>query len=87
MTHSAERQPSRKNREAPKPPVQSNVSTPNSDVKFVSSRQKRESLEDLTQMNSKKRSEVKRSSSNHGSRPSGMFASRILIIMLTAIFF
>ena len=78
-THSAERQPSRKNREAPKPPVQStsstnnrsNTSTPNSDVKFVSSRQ-RESLEDLTQMNSKKRSEVKRSSSNHGSRPSGM---------------
>ena len=76
-THSAERQPSRKNREAPKPPVQttanrSNTSTPNSDVKFVSSRQ-RESLEDLTQMNSKKRSEVKRSSSNHGSRPSGMW--------------
>jgi len=46
------------------------VSTPNSDVKFVASRQ-RESMEDLTQMNSKKRSEVKRSSSNHGSRPSG----------------
>ena len=71
-THSAERQPSRKNREAPKPPgTHSNVSTPNSDVKFVASRQ-RESMEDLTQMNSKKRSEVKRSSSNHGSRPSGM---------------
>ena len=78
-THSAERQPSRKNREAPKPPgtTQSNVSTPNSDVKFVASRQ-RESMEDLTQMNSKKRSEVKRSSSNHGSRPSGMLNCQIL---------
>ena len=69
-SHSAERQPSRKNREAPKPPMQSNVSTPNSEIKFVSSRY-RESMEDLTQMNSKTRNEVKRSSSNHGTRPSG----------------
>ena len=57
-THSAERQPSRKSREAPKPPN-------------VVNRQREPSLEDLTQMTSKKRSEVKRSSSNHGSRPSG----------------
>lgn len=70
-SHSAERQPSRKNREAPKPPV-SNVSTPSSDIKFVGARQ-RESMEDLTQMSSKKRNEVKRSSSNHGTRPSGNF--------------
>ena len=74
-SHSAERQPSRKDRAAPQPPIvrnpESAVSTPSSDIKFVSSRH-RESLEDLTKMTSKKRSEVKRSSSNHGTRPSGM---------------
>ena len=72
-SQSAERQPSRKNREAPKPPIQmtSNVSTPNSEIKFVSSRLKRESIDDLAQSNDKKRNDVKRSSSNHGTRPSG----------------
>ena len=67
---SVERGPSKKNHPAPKPPI-SNVSTPSSEVKFVSSRAREPSLEDLTKMSNKKRSEVKRSSSNHGTRPSG----------------
>jgi hypothetical protein len=33
-------------------------------------------MEDLTQMNGKKRSEVKRSSSNHGTRPSGKLKAK-----------
>merc|ERR1711983_642939 len=70
-SHSVERGPSKKN-PAPKPPTNSsNVSTPSSEVKFVSSRAREPSLEDLTQMSNKKRNEVKRSSSNHGTRPSG----------------
>ena len=71
-SHSVERGPSKKN-PAPKPPITSNVSTPSSEVKFVSSRAREPSLEDLTKMSNKKRNEVKRSSSNHGTRPSGKY--------------
>jgi hypothetical protein len=68
----------RKAREAPKPPTNQNspsLSKPvNPDVKLLTSRH-RESLEDLTQMETRRRrnsnAEVKRSSSNHGVRPSG----------------
>merc|ERR1712062_114873 len=48
-----------------------------SEVKFVSSRAREPSLEDLTQMSNKKRNEVKRSSSNHGTRPSGFDSSHV----------
>ena len=73
----------RKAREAPKPPTNQNSPSPvktgaaqpvNPDVKLLTSRH-RESLEDLTQMETRRRrnsnAEVKRSSSNHGVRPSG----------------
>ena len=86
-SHSVERGPSKKN-PAPKPPTNSsNVSTPSSEVKFVSSRAREPSLEDLTQMSNKKRNEVKRSSSNHGTRPSGNIcqaANRNRVTILSA---
>ena len=53
--------------EAPKPPglvKQPSQKTPNN-----GSFQKRESLEDLTQMDVKRRNEIKRSASNSGNRP------------------
>ena len=86
-SHSVERGPSKKN-PAPKPPTNSsNVSTPSSEVKFVSSRAREPSLEDLTQMSNKKRNEVKRSSSNHGTRPSGNIPNILsLQILLKDIF-
>lgn len=52
--------------EAPKPPGLSKTpsqKTPNESF------HKRESLEDLTQMDVKRRNEIKRSASNHGNRP------------------
>jgi hypothetical protein len=73
-THSAERQPSRKSREAPKPPGAASTPPPVDSIQFMGSRQ-RESMEDLTDMDGRKRNEVKRSSSNHGTRPSGMYLS------------
>ncbi len=76
VSHSAERAPSRKSREAPKPPVVKNEpnrarENSSADIRFVSSRARESSMEDLTQMDGRRRNEVKRSSSNHGTRPSG----------------
>ena len=52
--------------EAPKPPGL--AKTPSQRVQNTESFHKRESLEDLTQMDSKRRNDVKRSASNHGNR-------------------
>ena len=56
----------------------------NPDVKLLTSRH-RESLEDLTQMESRRHRsgnvEIKRSSSNHGVRPSGMLDANLIVIL------
>ena len=52
--------------EAPKPP---GISKNPSQITQKESFHKRESLEDLTQMDVKRRNEIKRSASNHGNRP------------------
>merc|ERR1712226_573623 len=57
--------------EAPKPPGL--AKTPSQRVQNKESFHKRESLEDLTQMDSKRRNDVKRSASNHGNRPAQGF--------------
>ena len=67
--------------EAPKPPGL--VKTPSQKTPNNDSFQKRESLEDLTQMDVKRRNEIKRSASNHGNRPAqGMLESRENLLLL-----
>ena len=53
--------------EAPKPPGL--AKTPSQKTPNAESFHARESLEDLTQMDVKRRNEIKRSASNHGNRP------------------
>lgn len=53
--------------EAPKPPGLSK--TPSQKTANNEAFHKRESLEDLTQMDVRRRNEIKRSASNHGNRP------------------
>ena len=53
--------------EAPKPPGL--VKTPSQKTPNAESFHARESLEDLTQMDVKRRNDIKRSASNHGNRP------------------
>merc|ERR1711936_310844 len=57
--------------EAPKPPGLSK--TPSQKTANNEAFHKRESLEDLTQMDVRRRNEIKRSASNHGNRPAQGF--------------
>jgi len=57
--------------EAPKPPGL--VKTPSQKTPNAESFHARESLEDLTQMDVKRRNDIKRSASNHGNRPAQGF--------------
>ena len=103
-----EKQPSRKSKEAPKPPGQSSLNNDGSapakalvngnDVKFLSSRL-RESVEDLTQMDARRRAavrgtsaEIKRSPSNHETKTSklekkSLFLSKFHCVRIKLHFF